>query len=198
MARCSFLVVLIALHAVALIAEISASREWEGAPIGGIRFGAEERPLFSPEQRRLLDRDLRRGLDLWARTLEGREMVRRYGRGGTVFVQIALEQGAGGALGSATPLRSLSSFLEGQQQFYRVVINPAMQGMHLDGVRTVGYVWPRSTAVLRALQIGAEMLHVDFFARGFPSGSHHSEPEFQLRWRAFAYELGCEGFPHSD
>jgi hypothetical protein len=41
----------------------------------------------------------------------------------------------------------------------------------------------------------AEMLHIDFYARGIPL-PHHERPDFQERWQSVASELGFPVLQH--
>lgn len=164
-----------------------------------IRFDASGQPVFNDAEKRTLDKSFREGLALYARTREGRAMIARYGRGDKVEIRVTLAPGDPTTLGSTSPSPgNLGTYTTHGPVVYDVTINSAIQGLKLKGAKPLGYVYPTNTAILRALQIGAEILHVDFFVRGFHAGTHHGNPEFQARWRAFARELGCRGFPHHD
>jgi hypothetical protein len=43
----------------------------------------------------------------------------------------------------------------------------------------------------------AEMLHIDFYARGI-SLPHHSRSDFQSEWLIIATQLGFPNLPHED
>ena len=47
------------------------------------------------------------------------------------------------------------------------------------------------------LDVGREMLHVDFYARGI-SLPHHQRDDFQSEWQAVAAELGFPALRHND
>jgi hypothetical protein len=164
-----------------------------------IRFDEHQMPVLSSVQKRELESDFQRGLERYARTREGKAMIAKYGSSGGIDIQVRLEPNDQGILGFAAPASNNLAAALGVAPFvYVVTINSSLEGVEIQNAKPLGYVYPANTPDLRALQIGAEFLHVDFFVEGFEAGTHHENAKFQARWAAFVKELGYPGFPHHD
>ena len=164
-----------------------------------IHFDEHQMPVLSDLQRRELESDFQKGLERYARTREGKAMIAKYGRPGSIDIRIRLAPNDEGILGSAAPASNNLAAAVGAAPFvYVVTINSSLEGVEIRDAKPIGYVYPANTTDLRALQIGAEILHVDFFVEGSRAGTHHENEEFQARWSAFVRELGYPGFPHHD
>lgn len=78
---------------------------------------------------------------------------------------------------------------------YDLILNPTF--MLPKGVIPVSSGEPATPADMMAAAWAAEMLHIDFYARGI-SLPHHSRPDFQSEWHLMAAELGFPNLPHED
>jgi len=77
---------------------------------------------------------------------------------------------------------------------YELILNPAFK-------RTTEIVVfndePVTPAQMMAAAWAAEMLHIEYYARGI-SLPHHSRADFQDEWREIARQLGFPRLPHGD
>ncbi len=160
-----------------------------------VAFDAKLHPLFSALQVSSTAEVTRAGFARWARTREGRWIIRRLREADRmVVVEEDTEQAS---LGRA-PQPGFTILLAARDRAvpkrYTIVLNPAIAAQYPnDSSLDLGR--PRSGADAMALAWAAEMLHIDFYADGIPL-PHHERTDFQERWLAVAAQLGFPNTPH--
>ena len=77
---------------------------------------------------------------------------------------------------------------------YDLILNPTF-GLPKGVLSLSGE--PSTPADMMAAAWAAEMLHIDFYARGI-SLPHHQRDDFQTEWEAVAAELGFPTLRHND
>ncbi|HXD81469.1 MAG TPA: hypothetical protein VNU27_07835 [Candidatus Acidoferrum sp.] len=161
-----------------------------------IRFDAKARPEFTEDQIKYSAEATRSGLVKWAATPSGRRMILRFDSA-EYAVTIREDWDSTGA-GSA-PQPALATLVaatdHAKTKAYDLILNPTF--MLPKGVIPVSSGEPATPADMMAAAWAAEMLHIDFYARGI-SLPHHSRPDFQSEWRVMAAELGFPNLPHDD
>lgn len=160
-----------------------------------IQFDENVRPQFSDAQVRASNHLTRAGLITWAATSEGQRVIARF-RAADVEITVTEdpeEMGPGRA-----PQPGIATLLAAgdrtRVKHYEVIVNPALAaeyGRH----RGLAFGDPLTPIDVMAGAWAAEMLHVDFYARGIPL-PHHDRADFQERWRAVASELGYPIMKH--
>jgi hypothetical protein len=159
--------------------------------LGGelLRF-EEGKPQFSGRQVHASDASVREGLLLWAATEEGRAILERM-RDANIEITIvedAQETGPGRA-----PQPAIGTMLaaadRNKLKRYELILNPALAQQYEQGDDAIALGEPTTPAGVMAAAWAAEMLHIDFYARGIPL-PHHERGDFQSRWRKAAEQLG--------
>jgi hypothetical protein len=161
----------------------------------GIRFDANARPEFTEDQIRYSAEATRSGLVKWAATAGGRRMILRFNS--AEYAVTVREDGQGAGAGSA-PQPALATLVAAtdhtKTKAYDLILNPTF-GLPKGVISLSGE--PSTPADMMAAAWAAEMLHIDFYARGI-SLPHHSRADFQSEWHVIASELGFPNFPHDD
>jgi hypothetical protein len=166
--------------------------------LGGepVRFDANFRIEFSDQQLRTTAAATRAGLVRWAATNHAREllaeMLRTHGR--INAVEMLDHTGIGSA-----PEPGIATFAaladRSKLKTYTLLINPTPLNIPAD-MRPMGNV-PATTADFMTLAWAAEMLHIQFYARGIRL-PHHERNDFQEAWQALAAELQFPTVTHGD
>lgn len=160
-----------------------------------IRFDADLLPEFSEHQIQSTSRSTRDGLVKWAATAEGRAIIARLVRDEyeVTILEDAKEAGVGRApQPSATTLYTHDN--RKRLKRYDLLLNPALAAQYDNpGALNLGH--PRTPADVMAAAWAAEMLHIDFYARGIAL-PHHERDDFQQRWFAVASQLGFPLMEH--
>jgi hypothetical protein len=161
----------------------------------GIRFDASARPEFTEDQIRYSAEATRSGLVKCAATPGGRRMILRFNS--AEYAVTVREDGQDAGAGSA-PQPALATLVAAtdhtKTKAYDLILNPTF-GLPKGAIPVSGE--PSTPADMMAAAWAAEMLHIDFYARGI-SLPHHSRPDFQSEWHVMAAELGFPNFPHED
>lgn len=161
-----------------------------------IRFDASARPEFTEGQIRYSSEATRSGLVKWAATPRGRRMILRFN--GAEYSVTIREDGHGVGAGSA-PQPALATLAAAtdhtKTKAYDLILNPTFTLPR--GAIPFSSGEPSTPADMMAAAWAAEMLHIDFYARGI-SLPHHLRPDFQSEWHAMATELGFPNLPHED
>lgn len=161
-----------------------------------IRFDANARPEFTEDQVKYSADATRSGLVKWAATPRGRGMIHRFDS--AEYAVTVLEDWDSTGAGSA-PQPALATLVAAtdhtKTKAYDLILNPTF--MLPKGVIPVSSGEPATPADMMAAAWAAEMLHIDFYARGI-SLPHHSRPDFQSEWHLMAAELGFPNLPHED
>ncbi len=160
-----------------------------------VRFDAQHRPVFSAHQIVTTAASTRAGLTKWAATAEGRAILERM-RGDdreVTIVEDSREIGIGRAP-QPNPGTLLAAKDEQQVKQYRLILNPALAAQY-NNPAAIDLGFPRSAADVMAAAWAAEMLHIDFYARGI-SLPHHERDDFQERWMTVAGQLGFGHMTH--
>jgi hypothetical protein len=161
-----------------------------------IRFDANARPEFTEGQIRYSAEATRSGLVRWAATPGGRRMILRFNS--AEYAVTVREDGQGAGAGSA-PQPALATLAAASDhtktKAYDLILNPTFSLP--KGAIPFSSGEPYTPADMMAAAWAAEMLHIDFYARGI-SLPHHSRPDFQSEWHVMATELGFPNLPHED
>ncbi len=162
-----------------------------------VPFGADLLPHFTAHQISATSAATRAGLERWARTDEGRAILRRLQENDrTVIVKDDPEEESPGR----APQPSLETLLSANnpkvQKRYELILNPAIAAQYDTGSE-IDLGLPRTAADVMALAWAGEMLHIDFYARGIPL-PHHERADFQERWTAVAAQLGLPNATHGE
>ncbi|HEY0787829.1 MAG TPA: hypothetical protein VGE86_04235 [Thermoanaerobaculia bacterium] len=168
-----------------------------GFVLGGepVTFGADLRPRFTKRQIASTAEETRAGFDRWARTREGRWIIRRLRESDRSVV--VLEDPEQESIGRA-PQPGFTILLAAANRAvhkeYAIVLNPRIAAQYQGG-ESLDLGRPRTPADAMALAWAAEMLHIDFYADGITL-PHHERADFQERWSAVAGQLGFPNTPH--
>jgi hypothetical protein len=161
-----------------------------------IRFDANARPEFTEGQIRHSAEATRSGLVKWAATPRGRRMILRFNS--AEYSVTVREDGHGVGAGSA-PQPALATLAAANDhtktKTYDLILNPTFSLPR--GAMPFSSGEPSTPADMMAAAWAAEMLHIDFYARGI-SLPHHLRPDFQSEWHVMAAELGLPNLPHED
>jgi hypothetical protein len=160
-----------------------------------IRFDADLLPRFSEQQVASTSRSTREGLVKWAATAEGRSIIAKLVRDEyeVTIVEDANERGVGRAPQPATAML-VAYDKRNLLKRYRLVVNPSIAAQY-DNPAAISLGHPRTAADVMAAAWAAEMLHIDFYARGIPL-PHHERDDFQQRWLTVASQLGFPMMEH--
>ncbi len=160
-----------------------------------IRFDGNARPEFTEDQIRYSAEATRSGLVKWAATPGGRRMILRFDS--AEYAVTVREDGHGAGAGSA-PQPALATLVAAtdhtKTKAYDLILNPTF-GLPKGVISLSGE--PSTPTDMMAAAWAAEMLHIDFYARGI-SLPHHSRADFQSEWHVMATELGFPNLPHED
>ena len=161
-----------------------------------MQFDADLRPQYTQHQIATVSDATRQGLALWARTEQGTKLIRRYSTGEYAIV---VEEDFHEPSPGRAPQPGLATLVaagdHAKKKTYSIVLNPSFFRVTKDQAHFVDQ--PKSSADVMAAAFAAEMLHVDFYARGI-SLPHHDRPDFQREWRAIASALGMPSLTHDD
>jgi len=160
-----------------------------------VRFDARSRPTFSAHQIESTAASTRTGLVKWAATAEGRAIIERLRADDreVMIIEDRAETGVGRAP-QPKPGVLLASEDDKQVKRYELILNPSIAAMY-NNPAAIDLGLPRTPADVMAAAWAAEMLHIDFYARGI-SLPHHNREDFQKRWLAVAAQLGFTRMTH--
>lgn len=175
---------------VALLAAASLAFVLAGEPV---RFDGDFFPHFTPNQIAATSPATRDGLIWWSMTQQGREIIAHLNAAEyeIVIVENEFETGAGRA--PQPPIATLlAAGNRAVKKRYELILNPARFELPEGFQHITG---PRTPSEVMAAAWAAEMLHIDYYARGI-SLPHHERADFQAEWRAVAEELGFPELMH--
>ena len=160
-----------------------------------IRFDANARPEFTENQIRYSAEATRSGLVKWAATPRGRSLILRFNSAEYDVTIREDDQDAGAGRAPQPALATLVAATDHTKtKAYDLILNPTFRLP--KGAIPVSRE-PSTPADMMAAAWAAEMLHIDYYARGI-SLPHHSRPDFQSEWHIMATELGFPNLPHED
>ena len=187
-AKCVLPLVALALLAAPLHADILLA----GDPL---RFDAEFRPRFTPNQITSTAAATRAGLERWALTTEGRAILQRFQQSDRiVIVKEDPEEPTPGRAPQPSIETMLSSRNKKVKKRYQLILNPTIASQY-NNAEGIDLGRPRTSSDVMALAWAGEMLHVDFYAEGI-SLPHHDRGDFQERWLTVAAQLGLPNAEH--
>jgi hypothetical protein len=138
---------------------------------------------------------VRDGLRAFASTPRGCEMIRRLDT--REYDVEVFEETLDNSTGEAPP-PSIATIIDAADhskvKSYELILNPSFKRTNEIVVFTDEPVTP---AQMMAAAWAAEMLHIEFYARGI-SLPHHSRSDFQEEWREIAKQLGFPRLTHGD
>lgn len=193
---------MIARTAAVVLVVVLAATGRSAPPAGGIvlagdrvAFDGELRPRFTANQVTSTSAATRSGLERWARTAEGRSILRRFQEGErTVVVTEDVDEGTPGR----APQPGLQTLLAARnpkvRKRYDLILNPTIASQY-NNASSIDLGLPRTATDVMALAWAGEMLHIDFYANGVPL-PHHERSDFQERWLAVAAQLGLPNATH--
>src|SRR5688572_24953915 len=160
-----------------------------------VRFDARSRPTFSEHQIASTAASTRAGLVKWAATAEGRAIIERL-RADDREVMIIEDDREAGVGRAPQPKPGVLIAFEDDRQVkrYELILNPSIAALY-NNPEAIDLGLPRTAADVMAAAWAAEMLHIDFYARGI-SLPHHDREDFQTRWLAVAGQLGFGRMNH--
>jgi hypothetical protein len=157
-----------------------------------VQIDAAQKVRFTDRQVKSTAVATRAGLDRWARTEQGRWLLRYFAARNLeiVVTEDASEPGSGRAPqpGVATLLAS-----EKMVKVYELIINPAPADVPKMMTTFAGH--PSKTEDFIAATWAAEMLHIYFYTKGVLL-PHHGREDFQNAWLAVASQLGFPTLQH--
>lgn len=161
-----------------------------------IRFDANEKPEFTLNQIAHSAEAIRSGLVKWAATPGGRSEILRFN---SAEYEVTIREDGNDAGAGRAPQPALATLVAAadhtKTKAYDLILNPTFK---LPEKMTPLYSGePTTPADIMAAAWAAEMLHIDFYARGI-SLPHHSRADFQSEWRVIATQLGFPNLPHGD
>lgn len=171
-------------------------------PAGGVvlagdrvAFDGELRPRFTANQVTSTSAATRSGLERWARTAEGRSILRRFQESDrTVVVTEDVDEATPGR----APQPGLQTLLAARNpkvpKRYDLILNPTIASQY-NNASSIDLGLPRTATDVMALAWAGEMLHIDFYANGVPL-PHHERSDFQDRWLTVAAQLGLPNATH--
>lgn len=160
-----------------------------------VRFDANLRPLFTRNQIMNSRVATRSGLQRWAATEHGRRILERLNANEyTIVITEDESQPSAGRAPQPGIATLASSGQRSKVKVYELILNP---GAFRPVEGTIAVVPPLTAADMMALAWAAEMLHIDFYARGI-SLPHHRRDDFQREWLGVATELGMPRVRHDD
>lgn len=152
-------------------------------------------PRFTQNQIDASAPAVREGLQAFASTQHGCETIRRLDT--REYDIEVFEQTLHNSTGEA-PQPGIATIIaaadHAKTKSYEVILNPAFKRTSEILVFTDE---PTAPAQFMAAAWAAELLHVDFYARGI-SLPHHPRPDFQEEWRELARQLGFPRLTHDD
>ena len=161
-----------------------------------VRFDENVRPQFTANQMQAVSAATRIGLAKWAATEHGRKLITRFS---TREYEIIVTEDVHEISPGRAPQPGLAMLIAADDRrkvkSYSIILNPTFFQVSKDQAPFPDE--PATPADVMAAAFGAEMLHIDFYARGI-SLPHHERPDFQREWRAIAAELGMTGLRHDD
>ncbi len=160
-----------------------------------VRFDDRARPTFSQHQIASTSASTRAGLAKWAATAEGRAIIERL-RADDREVMIVEDDREPGVGRAPQPKAGVLLAFEDEKQVkrYELILNPSIAALY-NNPAALDLGFPRTPADVMAAAWAAEMLHIDFYARGI-SLPHHNRDDFQQRWFAVAGQLGFGRMTH--
>jgi hypothetical protein len=191
-------VLLVVSAAMPSVISLQTSTNETGFRLSGerIRFDANARPEFTENQIGHSAEATRSGLAKWAATPRGRSLILRF-NSAEYDVEIQ-EDGHDGGAGRA-PQPALATLVAAtdhtKTKAYDLILNPTFRLP--AGAIPYSSGEPTTPADIMAAAWAAEMLHIDFYARGIGL-PHHSRADFQSEWHAIATELGFPNLTHED
>jgi hypothetical protein len=167
--------------------------------LGGeaIQLDEDLLPRFTEQQVSSSPSSVREGFAKWAATSEGRTILVRLSRVNAeiTVIEDSTEKGPGRA-----PQPAIGTILAAADptklKRYELILNPALAQQYERGGDAIALGEPTTPAEVMAAAWAAEMLHIDFYARGIPL-PHHDRPEFQQRWHRVAEQLGFPLMRHT-
>lgn len=180
-----------------LVCLLTSSAFAQGFVLAGerLRFDAEFVPQFTEKQIAASAESSRQGLIRWAATEQGKRIIARFEGGDreVTIVESATEEGVGRAPQPGM-ITMLATNDKSKLKRYEMILNPVAAKQY-DNPNALAWGLPRTPSDVMAAAWAAEMLHIDFYARGIPL-PHHQRSDFQERWRLVAAELGLTALEH--
>lgn len=161
-----------------------------------VRFDGKMTPQFTDNQLRNTAESTRAGLTKWAATPHGRRLMARF-NSSEYEIRVAEDAGEDGA--GRAPQPGIAELVQAgdhsRRKIYRLILNPRFNLP--KGFQPFPSPRPARPADVMAAAWAAEMLHIDFYARGI-SLPHHRRTDFQEEWRELAAEIGFPLLTHDD
>ncbi|MGZ7040999.1 MAG: hypothetical protein ACXVH7_04320 [Thermoanaerobaculia bacterium] len=161
-----------------------------------VRFDEHVRPQFTANQIQTVSAATRAGLAEWAATEHGKKLIEKFS---TSEYEIVVTEDLHEISPGRAPQPGLAILLAADNRrklkTYNIILNPTFFEVSKDQAPMPDE--PATPADVMAAAFAAEMLHIDFYARGI-SLPHHERPDFQREWRAIAAELGMPGLRHDE
>lgn len=162
-----------------------------------IAFDADRVPHFSEQQVRASAESTRAGFVKWAATAEGKEILAKLDAADR---EIHISESADESGFGRAPQPGFATLLASQDEkkikTYQLILNPTRAAEYRNA-DSIDFGEPRTPADVMAVAWAAEMLHIEFYARGIPL-PHHRRKDFQERWLKVATALGFPLVEHDD
>jgi hypothetical protein len=191
-------VLLVVSAATASVISLQTSTKETGFRLAGerIQFDANGRPEFTENQIGHSAEATRSGLVKWAATPHGRSVILRFN---SAEYNVTIREDGDNAGAGRAPQPALATLVAAtdhtKTKTYDLILNPTFRLPEKMIPYSSGE--PTTPADMMAAAWAAEMIHIDFYARGI-SLPHHSRADFQSEWRVMATELGFPNLPHED
>lgn len=164
--------------------------------LGGepVQFDADLHPQYTQHQIEVVSDATRKGLAIWTRTAQAQKLMKRFsGDEYAIVVEEDLKELSPGRAPQPGIATLVAASDHSKKKTYTMVLNPSFFRVTKDQAHFSDE--PGSPADVMAAAFAAEMLHIDFYARGI-SLPHHERPDFQREWRAIAADLGMPALRH--
>jgi hypothetical protein len=159
-----------------------------------VQFDADLRPQYTQHQIEVVSDATREGLMIWSRTPQAKRLITKFSGGEyAIVVDEDLHEPSPGRAPQPGIAALVAAGDHSKKKTYTMVLNPSFFRVTKDAAHFSDE--PGSPADVMAAAFAAEMLHIDFYARGI-SLPHHERPDFQREWRAIADELGMPTLRH--
>ena len=159
-----------------------------------VEFDASMRPQYTQHQIEVVSDATRKGLALWARTEQASTLIQKFSKSEyAIVVEEDLNEPSPGRAPQPGIAMLMAAGDHSTKKTYSMILNPSFFRVTKDQAHFADE--PGSPADVMAAAFAAEMLHIDFYARGI-SLPHHERPDFQREWRAIAAGLGMPALRH--
>ncbi|HEY2321349.1 MAG TPA: hypothetical protein VGJ82_00670 [Thermoanaerobaculia bacterium] len=161
-----------------------------------VRFDANQKIAFTDAQLHATSAATREGLVRFAATPDGRRMLRHFA---TAEYTIIVSESDDDSEVASAPEPGIATLIAANDHSilkkYAIVLHPVAFSLP-DGATALPNQ-ATTPADQMAAAWAAELLHIDFYARGI-SLPHHQRADFQREWRTIANELGFPGMLHGE